>query len=328
MNVLLTGGAGYIGSHTAFALRQTGFTPIVLDDLSQGRKSAVKYGPFVLGDVGDAAGVRALCATYRPVALIHFAAFIEVGESVAHPGLYMDNNFNKSVRLFDAARACGVDKVVFSSTAAVYGAPESSAPIRETHPLKPINPYGESKLKAETYLRAVEGLRSVTLRYFNAAGAAPLAEAIGEAHEPETHLIPNAVLAGLGLKPAIKLFGTDYPTPDGTAVRDYVHVMDLAAAHVAALRYLLADGATDVCNLGTGRGVSVREVIDAAEKTLGRPVPVVEEPRRAGDPSHLVADVSRAKERLDWQPQVMLSQIVESAAAWHGSAMYSQRQIK
>ena len=326
MNILLSGGAGYIGSHTAYALKKAGFTPVVLDSMINGHEWAVKFGPLVKGDVGDPAVVAALCKEYQPAALIHFAAFIEVGESVANPAKYMDNNLHKASRLFDAALANGVKHAVFSSTAAVYGTPQDDRPIKESHPLKPINPYGESKLLAEQYLRSLEdkGMRSVALRYFNAAGAAPLAEGIGEAHKPESHLIPNIILAGLGHKDSIKLFGEDYPTPDGTAVRDYVHVLDLAAAHVAALRYLQAGGATEACNLGTGLGSSVREVIGAVEKAMGKPVPQTREPRRAGDPPRLVADASRAREKLGWTPQITLDTIVDSALAWHKGAQYRQ----
>jgi UDP-arabinose 4-epimerase len=324
MNILLTGGAGYIGSHTAFALKQAGFVPVVLDSLVNGHEWAVKYGPFVKGDVGGEDVVRALCAEYKPAGVVHFAAFIEVAESVANPAKYMDNNYHKAAHLFDTLSDCGVKKIIFSSTAAVYGTPQNDAPISETHPLQPINPYGESKLAAETYLRAMEsqGVQSVALRYFNAAGAAPLTEKIGEAHSPETHLIPNVIKAGLDPKAPLRLFGADYPTPDGTAVRDYIHVMDLAAAHIAALLHLLDGKGTDVCNLGTGRGSSVQEVIAAVEKALGKSIPLQREPRRAGDPPRLVADASRAREKLGWEPQKTLDQIVGSALAWHRSETF------
>jgi len=324
MNVLLTGGAGYIGSHTAMALKGAGFTPVVLDSLVKGHKWAVKYGPFAEGDIAREDLVREICAAYRPAAVIHFAAFIDVAESVAERDKYMQNNFHKAARLFDTVLACGVDKVVFSSTAAVYGTPRHDGPLSETDPLLPINPYGESKLAAETYLRSMgaQGMRSVALRYFNAAGAAPSKEEIGEAHNPETHLIPNVIRAGLERKEPVKIFGTDYPTPDGTAVRDYIHVIDLAAAHIAALRYLLDDGATAVFNLGTGQGSSVQEVIKAVEKTLMREVPCQREGRREGDPPRLVADASRAKKVLGWEPRRTLDAIVESAAQWHRSLAY------
>ncbi len=327
MKILVTGGAGYIGSHTAFALAQAGHAPIVLDSLVNGHKDAAKYGPFVQGDIGDAESVGRVCDEHRPEALIHFAAFIEVGESVANPEKYIENNYRKAQILFDTVCAHGVKRAVFSSTAAVYGTPQSDAPIKEDHPQKPINPYGESKLLAETYLRGLEeqGMRSVALRYFNAAGAAPRAEDIGEAHWPETHLIPNVLLAGLGLKDEVRLFGSDYPTRDGTAVRDYIHVLDLAAAHIAALDYLAKGGATEICNLGTGTGSTVLEVVQAAERALGKPVPQSRHPRRAGDPPMLVADSSRARERLGWKPQKTLDEIVGSALDWHRTQTYRAR---
>ncbi len=326
MNILLTGGAGYIGSHTAYALKQVGFTPVVLDNLSQGHLWAVKFGPFIKGDMGDEATVRALCAEYKPAALIHFAAFIDVGESVVKPAKYMENNFYKAARLLDVALSCGIKQTVFSSTAAVYGTPQNSVLLREDHPLKPINPYGESKLAAENYLRSLgsKGMRSVTLRYFNAAGAAESSVGIGEAHKPESHLIPNVLLAGLGQKEKVKIFGTDYPTPDGTAVRDYIHVCDLAEAHVASLRYLLADGATEVCNLGTGRGSSVKEVITTAERIMRLEIPKSYESRRSGDPTFLVADATVAKQKLRWQLLYSLEQIIESALKWHRTIQYME----
>lgn len=324
MKILVTGGAGYIGSHTALALARAGHVPVVLDSLVNGHDWAAKYGPFVQGDVGDPETVKRLCAEHAPEALIHFAAFIEVGESVADPDKYFENNYRKAQRLFDTALACGVKRAVFSSTAAVYGAPVSDRPLKETHPLKPINPYGESKLLSETYLRNLgdKGLRSVALRYFNAAGAAEAGEQIGEAHWPETHLIPNVLLAGLGFKDEVKLFGADYPTRDGTAVRDYIHVTDLAAAHLAALDYLIRGGVSEICNLGTGTGSTVKEIVRAAERALGSPVPQSLQPRRAGDPPVLVADPSRAKEKLGWTPRKTLDDIVGSALAWHRSETY------
>ena len=315
MNILLTGGAGYIGSHTALTLRKAGFTPIVLDNLVHGHRGAVKYGPFVQGEVGDEAVVRRLCEDYKPAALIHLAALIEAGESVGQEERYRENNFHQASRLFDTVLACGVKRVVFSSTAAVYGAPESEDPLREDCPLRPLNPYGDSKAAAELYVRALP-LKSVSLRYFNAAGAAP-EEGLGEAHEPETHLIPNAIKAGLGCGDKVQIFGTDYPTPDGTAIRDYVHVMDLAGAHVAALRYLLGGGGTEICNLGTGSGSSVREVLNAVGQSLGRSVPQTLAPRRAGDSPRLVADTTRAYATLGWKPRHALASMIETAAAWH-----------
>lgn len=322
-NILISGGAGYIGSHTAYALREAGFVPVVIDNLCNGHAWAAAFGPFRQGDVGDVEFVRAVCAEYKPVALMHFAAFIEVGESVQFPEKYWDNNTERAKRLFATVRECGVRYTVFSSTAAVYGMPEIS-PLTEDLPLRPINPYGASKLAAEQALRELDGMSSVALRYFNAAGAAAAAVNIGEAHWPESHLLPNAILAALGHKPALTIFGTDYPTPDGTAVRDYVHVLDLAAAHIAALRYLLAGGATTVCNLGCGSGYSVRQVVDMVEDCVGKRMPVQYGPRRAGDPSALVADAGRARQLLGWTPQYGLQDIVASAVAWHRGARYQE----
>jgi len=326
MRVLVTGGAGYIGSHTALALQNAGHEPIVLDSLVNGHEWAAKYGPLIRGDIGDAALVARACDEHRPEAAIHFAAFIEVGESVANPQKYIDNNYHKACRLFDALCQKGIKRVVFSSTAAVYGTPVSDAPIAEDHPRQPINPYGEAKLLAETYLRSLKerGMRSVALRYFNAAGAAPVHEGIGEAHAPETHLIPNVLLAGLGFKDEVRLFGSDYPTRDGTALRDYIHVLDLASAHLAALRYLIDGRETDVFNLGTGTGSTVLEVVRAAEAALGRPIPQSRHPRREGDPSMLVADAARARATLGWSPRHTLDDIVRSALAWHGTQTYRQ----
>ncbi|MBI1273744.1 MAG: UDP-glucose 4-epimerase GalE [Alphaproteobacteria bacterium] len=324
--ILITGGAGYIGSHAVWALARAGYAPVVLDSLVNGHRWAVGDAPLEVGDVGDAPFVRAVCEKYRPAALMHFAAFIEVGESVKDPEKYIGNNFTKAQRLFETALEAGVTQAVFSSTAAVYGMPPRVAPITEDTPLAPINPYGESKLRAEQALRALgeKGMRSVSLRYFNAAGAAPEEAGIGEAHWPESHLIPRVILAALGLEPAIGIFGTDYATPDGTAVRDYIHVLDLIAAHVAALRYMMEGGATAACNLGTGQGYSVREVVDAVGRHLGAPVPQKTGPRREGDPPQLVADAALARRLLGWQPERGLTEIVQSALAWHRGARYRE----
>ncbi|MEJ0061794.1 MAG: UDP-glucose 4-epimerase GalE [Alphaproteobacteria bacterium] len=320
--ILVSGGAGYIGSHACLALRDAGFTPVAIDNLSQGHEWAVKFGPLRQGDIGDEDFVRGVCAEFKPAALMHFAAFIEVGESVQNPAKYWDNNFERAKKLFAAARAGGIRHAVFSSTAAVYGMPDIS-PLTEDLPLKPINPYGETKLAAEQALREMADMKSVALRYFNAAGAAA-EEGIGEAHWPESHLLPNVILAALGHKPAITVFGTDYPTPDGTAVRDYVHVRDLAEAHVAALRYLLGGGESTVCNLGTGKGYSVKEVIDEVQNRVGGPVPAEYGPRRAGDPPALVANAEKAGRLLGWKPGRPLGDIVASALAWHRGQRYRE----
>jgi len=317
--VLVPGGAGYIGAHTCKALAEAGFEPVVLDDLRAGHEDFVRWGPLHRVDLTDRAAVARVIAEEKPVAAIHFAASIEVGESIRNPSGFYWNNVVNALGLFDALVAAEVGAVVFSSTAAVYGTPET-APIPEDHPTLPINPYGETKLAVERALKwygEAYGLRSTALRYFNAAGADPDG-AIGEAHDPETHLIPLVIEAVLGRRPSIKVFGTDYDTPDGTAIRDYIHVADLAAAHVAALQRLLAGGGSLTANLGTGRGWSVREVIDAVARVAGRPVPAEEAPRRAGDPARLVADPSRAQAELDWTARHSdLDTIVRTALAWH-----------
>lgn len=330
--ILVSGGAGYIGSHVAHTLKGAGFTPVVLDSLVKGNRWAgEKSGPFRLGDIGDAAFVAAVCDEFQPVAALHFAAFIEVGESVAKPEMYFHNNRDKAKTFFETIAAKGVGAAVFSSTAAVYGEP-TEVPIKETSRQQPINPYGQSKLEAEQAMRAVPGLRSVTLRYFNVAGAAPEA-GLGETHYPETHVLPRlvlplieapaAVLDSLGLKTGFKLFGTDYATRDGTAVRDYIHVLDLADAHVLALRYLLGGGATDVFNLGSGDGFSVNEIVAATRKVLDRPdfAPGIA-PRRAGDPATLVADSTKARTVLGWTPQRGIEAMIASAADWHRTPLY------
>lgn len=333
--VLVSGGAGYIGSHVTYALRQRGFTPIVLDSLVTGNKWATRHAAyFHQADIADAAAVKALCQTHRPVAALHFAAFIEVGESVSNPHKYFSNNRDKAKIFFDTLSGQGVDKIIFSSTAAVYGEPAQEGPITEDFPKLPINPYGQSKLEAETLLRAIPGASSVILRYFNVAGSAVEA-GLGEAHYPETHLIPRLVLSlldvpediqrELGLGKAFRVFGQDHKTRDGSAVRDYLHVLDLAEAHVLALEYLLEGGASEILNLGTGRGYSVWEIVRAASQVLDRPdfTPPVGE-RREGDPATLVASGKKAGEILGWSPRRDISEMIRSAAAWHRSEAYIQ----
>jgi UDP-glucose-4-epimerase GalE len=340
--ILISGGAGYIGSHAAFLMKQEGFEPVVIDNLSTGNAWAVSFGAFEQGDIGDPDFVRSVCDKYKPLAAMHFAAFIEVGESVQNPAKYYENNRDKASRFFKTLNACGIKKVVFSSTAAVYGDTSSvysdaggSGPISELYPTKPINPYGQSKLEAEAYLRMLDagGLRSVTLRYFNVAGAAPVEAQIGEAHAPESHLIPRLVLPlvdapadlmlAMGLKKGFTIYGDDYPTPDGTAIRDYIHVLDLIDAHMRALTYLLRGGVTDIFNLGSGKGFSVMEIVEATRKALDRPnFSPGFAPRREGDPTCLVASSEKAAKILGWRPVRSLQNIIGDAAAWHRSPLY------
>ena len=318
-NVLVTGGAGYIGSHACKALAHAGLHPITIDNLSYGQRSAVRWGPFIEGDLADDDLVRRVLRDYRIQAVVHFAAFAYVGESMYEPGRYFQNNVSNSVGLLNSMQAEGVEHIVFSSTCATYGVPDVT-PIDEHHPQRPVNPYGESKLTVERVLHwfsQARQMRYVALRYFNAAGA-DLDGEIGESHDPETHLIPLIIDAAQGRRPAVSIFGTDYDTPDGTAIRDYIHVEDLARAHVAALRYLLAGGKSNCVNLGTGKGHSVREVIQMVEEVSGLRVPFVEEPRRAGDPPALVAASSKAKQLLRWTPHCSdLRTIISSAWEWH-----------
>ena len=318
-NILVTGGAGYIGSHTAKALAKAGYRPVTYDSLVYGHRHAVKWGPFVEGDIADTAKLEKVIRDEAIDAVVHFAAFAYVGESVTKPEIYFQNNVVGSLSLLDAMRHTGVKPIVFSSTCATYGMPDRM-PITEETLQRPINPYGETKLMIERALAwygPAHGIRSVSLRYFNACGADPAGE-IGEEHDPETHLIPLILDAALGKRAAIDVFGTDYPTPDGTAVRDYIHVQDLADAHVKALAYLFDGGETTQVNLGTGTGNSVREVIDAVERVTGRQVPRREVARRAGDPPELVADPSKANRLLGWQPALSdIDSIIRTAWAWH-----------
>jgi UDP-arabinose 4-epimerase len=320
-SVLVTGGAGYIGSHACKALAQAGYTPVTLDNLVNGHRSAVRWGPFVRGELADEPLVRRVLREHRIQAVMHFAGFGYVGESMQAPGKYFSNNVCGTIALLNAMRAENAKCLVFSSTCATYGIPQV-VPIDEDHPQLPVNPYGESKLFVERALgwfHAAHGLRYATLRYFNAAGADADLDT-GEDHEPETHLIPLAIDAALGSRPPVSIFGTDYDTPDGTAIRDYIHVTDLAAAHVLALRRLLSGAASMQVNLGTGCGHSVREVIRAIEEVSGRQVPVREAPRRPGDPPVLVAACGRASRLLGWTPvHSDLANIVATAWRWHAN---------
>lgn len=326
--VLVAGGAGYIGSHACKALAEAGYTPVAYDNLSFGHRSAVRWGPLVVGDIADVDLVRKTVRDHGITAVMHFAAFTYVGESMTQPQKYLRNNVVNALALLDAMRAEGVARIVFSSTCATYGTPVA-VPIAEDHPQVPINPYGDSKLMVEKALRwygGAYGLGWMALRYFNAAGADPLGR-IGEDHQPETHLIPLVIAAALGQRPAIDVFGTDYPTPDGTAIRDYIHVDDLARAHVKALAYLEAGRPSTALNLGTGRGYSVREVIAAVERIGGRPVPVKEAPRRAGDPPALVAAPALAQRLLDWKAAADLDHIVQTAWDWHAAEARRQEAL-
>ena len=321
MRILVTGGAGYIGSHTAKVLSRAGHAPVVLDNLSYGHEWAVKWGPFERGDLADTEFLASVFRRHRPEAVVHFAASTYVGESMSDPRKYFRNNTVNTLNLLDAMLDHGVASIVFSSTCATYGDPVR-VPIDETHPQAPVNPYGQSKLAVEQILRwygHAYGLRSVALRYFNASGADPEGE-IGEVHDPETHLIPLVIEAALGRRPAVSVFGTDYPTADGTAIRDYIHVVDLADAHLQAVEYLAGGGASVAMNLGTGSGHSVREVIETVERVGHRPVPRTDAPRRAGDPPQLVADARKAREVLGWEARVRdLQTIVEHAWRWHAA---------
>lgn len=317
--ILVTGGAGYIGAHAVKELTARGYRPLVLDNLSRGHREFARWGTFVEGDLADGGKLRELFATHPIRAVMHFAAFAYVGESVADPATYYRNNVANTLNLLEAMRGAGVNKLIFSSTCATYGIPHS-VPIAEDHPQLPINPYGRGKLMVETMLRdfsAAYGMRFAALRYFNAAGADPDGE-IGEWHDPETHLIPLIFDAISGRRPNIEVFGTDYPTPDGTCIRDYIHVCDLASAHILALEYLLAEGECIAINLGNGQGFSVREVIAMTERVIGRKVPVAEGARRPGDPPVLVGCADRAQESFGWRPRFHeLETIIRTAWRWY-----------
>ncbi len=300
--ILVTGGAGYIGSHTVYFLLKQGHEVVVVDNLSRGHAGSVPAGLLRVCDLRETNKITALLREEQCEAVIHFAAYIAVGESTQFPELYFSNNVAGSISLFEAMLTAGVKKLVFSSTAAAYGIPKV-VPITEDQPSLPINPYGESKVMVEKILQTLDQyreFRSIRLRYFNACGSEPAA-GLGECHDPETHLIPLLLRAVKTGKP-VTLFGDDYPTPDGTCIRDYIHVSDLAEAHVGAVEHLLKGGASDVFNVGSGRGHSVKEVVSAVERVTGEPVPRVVGPRREGDPPSLVADSTRLQTILGWKP--------------------------
>ena len=325
-NVLVVGGAGYIGSHCCKVLRATGFAPVVYDNLSTGHREFVQWGPLVEGDILDMPRLEATLDEFRPVAVMHFAALALVGESVAEPSKYWRVNVGGTLSLLDAMRKTQIDKLVFSSTCAVYGEP-SIVPIHEDILKNPVNPYGATKLAAERMMDdfgLANGLRSIRLRYFNACGADPALE-VGEDREVETHLIPLILDTALERRPPIGIFGSDYPTPDGTAIRDYIHVVDLADAHIRALQYLIDGGDTLAVNLGTGRGASVAEVIAAAERVVGYPIPHVKKERRPGDPANLVADPRKAARILNWHASRSdLETIMADAWSWHRARFGAQ----
>ena len=321
MKALVTGGAGYVGSHTLLELQRAGIECVVLDNLVRGHRELVRDAELVVGDVGDRATVRSILRDHGIDVVLHFAAYAYVGESVADPLRYYRNNVAGTIELLGAMVEVGVKRIVFSSTCATYGVPRE-IPIPEDHPQRPVSPYGASKLMIERMLADFEqayGLRSVVLRYFNAAGADP-SGAIGERHDPETHLIPLALRTALGERAALEIFGTDYPTADGTCVRDYVHVTDLAAAHVLGVERLAAGGSSDVYNLGNGSGFSVREVLATAERVTGLPIAAVAAPRRPGDPHTLVGSSEKARRELGWRPRHPgLEAIIRTAWTWHGA---------
>ncbi|MFV3078072.1 UDP-glucose 4-epimerase GalE [Niveispirillum fermenti] len=316
--ILVTGGAGFVGSHTCKALARAGYLPVVYDNLSNGVQEAVRWGPLEIGALEDEVRLAAVIAHYKPVAVVHFAAFIEAGESVREPKRFYRNNVAGTLSLLRAMREANIKRIVFSSTAAVYGAPERT-PIPEEHPLRPMNPYGRSKLMVEEILAdiaAAYGVSYVALRYFNAAGADPDGE-LGENHQPETHLIPLVLQAAYGLRSDIAIFGTDYDTPDGTCIRDYVHVTDLASAHTLAVHRLISGGDSLIANLGTGCGFSVREVINTVVSVTGHKIAIRYAERRAGDPAVLVANAGRAHSELGWAPRfASLNEQVLHAANW------------
>jgi UDP-glucose 4-epimerase len=326
--ILVTGGAGYIGAHAVKALEQKGFQVIILDNLVYGHQEPVEThlkAKLVIGDISDRAFLDRLFTDNKIDAVMHFAAFAYVGESVTDPAKYYQNNVVGTLTLLDAMRQHGIDNFIFSSTCATYGNPQY-IPITEEHPQQPINPYGAGKFAVERILQDYDpayGLKSVIFRYFNAAGADPDGM-FGEDHNPETHLIPLILQAAAGKRPAISVFGDDYETPDGTCIRDYIHVTDLAQAHVLGLEYLLQNRVSQIFNLGNGSGFSVKEVIDTAKQVTGKEIAIEQCPRRAGDPAILIGSSTKAREMLGWAPQYAdLTTIVKHAWAWHQARHFS-----
>ena len=317
--ILVVGGAGYIGAHMSKDLLHAGYDVLILDDLSRGHRDLLTGGTFYEGDLGDSALLKKIFSTHKVGAVMHFAAYSLVGESVEKPLTYYCNNVARTVNLLDAMIQNDVKRFIFSSTAAVYGEPVH-VPINEDHPRQPTNPYGTSKLTVEYMLADCQrayGLQYVSLRYFNAAGADASGK-IGERHEPESHLIPLVLQVATGQRESIKIFGTNYPTPDGTCLRDYVHVSDLTQAHLLALQHLLAGGESAIYNLGNSKGYSVREVIETARRITGHPIPTVTAARRPGDPAQLIADSTKIRRELGWEPRYeRLASIIETAWIWH-----------
>ena len=318
-SVLVTGGAGYIGAHACKALAEAGYMPVTYDNFVYGHPTAVRWGPLEKGDIGDREQLEMVMKKYNPSAVMHFAAYAYVGESVTNPAKYYHNNVAGTLSLLESMNTCSIDKIIFSSTCATYGMPDQT-PINEDHPQNPINPYGRSKLMIEWILQdfaAAYDLKYVSLRYFNAAGADPDAE-IGENHDPETHLIPLILDVALGTRNRLEIYGTDYDTPDGTCIRDYIHVSDLADAHLLALEYLNDGGQSEVFNLGNGNGFSVREVIRTAMKVTGCDIPYLESEKRPGDPAVLIGSTEKIKDTLGWRAvHNSLDAIVRTAWRWH-----------
>lgn len=318
-SVLVTGGAGYIGAHACKALAEAGYMPVTYDNFVYGHPTAVRWGPLEKGDIGDREQLEMVMKKYNPSAVMHFAAYAYVGESVTNPAKYYHNNVAGTLSLLESMNSCSIDKIIFSSTCATYGMPDQ-IPINEDHPQNPINPYGRSKLMIEWILQdfaAAYDLKYVSLRYFNAAGADPDAE-IGENHDPETHLIPLVLDVALGIRNRLEIYGTDYDTPDGTCIRDYIHVSDLADAHLLALEYLNDGGQSEVFNLGNGNGFSVREVIRTAMKVTGCDIPYLESEKRPGDPAVLIGSTEKIRDNLGWRAvHNSLDVIVRTAWRWH-----------